>query len=139
MSIKWGIRQDNETVAKEIEKIHTQFASSIQYHDENSLSSVLTIVYLSAMQYYFMPIREMPTGRGFADYVFLPKPEYRGDMPALLVELKWNKKTETALQQIKDKKYVQTVSDYTGKILLVAIAYDKKSKEHDCIIEEFRK
>ena len=130
---------DNETVAKEIEKIHTQFASSIQYHDENSLSSVLTIAYLSAMQYYFMPIREMPTGRGFADYVFLPKPEYRGDMPALLVELKWNKKTETALQQIKDKKYVQTVSDYTGKILLVAIAYDKKSKEHDCIIEEFRK
>lgn len=46
---------------------------------------------------------------------------------------------ETALQQIKDKKYVQAVSDYTGKILLVAIAYDKKSKEHDCIIEEFRK
>ena len=91
------------------------------------------------MQYYFMPIREMPTGRGFADYVFLPKPEYRGDMPALLVELKWNNKAETALQQIKDKKYVQTVSDYTGKILLVAIAYDKKSKEHDCIIEEFCK
>ena len=130
---------DNETVAKEIEKIHTQFASSIQYNDENSLSSVLTIAYLSAMQYYFMPIREMPTGRGFADYVFLPKPEYRGDMPALLVELKWNNKAETALQQIKDKKYVQAVSDYTGKILLVAIAYDKKSKEHDCIIEEFRK
>ena len=37
---------DNETVAKEIEKIHTQFASSIQYNDENSLSSVLTIAYL---------------------------------------------------------------------------------------------
>ena len=99
----------------------------------------MTIAYLSAMQYYFMPIREMPTGRGFADYVFLPKPEYRGDMPALLVELKWNKKAETALQQIKDKKYVQAVSDYTGKILLVAIAYDKKNKEHDCIIEEFQK
>lgn len=60
-------------------------------------------------------------------------------MPALLVELKWNKKAETALQQIKDKKYVQAVSDYTGKILLVAIAYDKKNKEHDCIIEEFQK
>ena len=27
---------------------------------ENSLSSVLTIAYLSAMQYYFIPVREMP-------------------------------------------------------------------------------
>ena len=78
----------------------------------------------------------MPTGRGFADYVFLPKPEYSGEMPALLVELKWNKKVVTALQQIKDKQYVQAVSNYTGNILLVAIAYNKKSKEHECIIEE---
>ena len=111
-------------MAEKIEKIHTQFASTIQYNDENSLSSVLTIAYLSAMQYYFIPIREMPTGRGFADYVFLPKPEYAEEIPALLVELKWNKKATTALQQIKD-------------ILLVGISCDKKSKEHACIIEEY--
>lgn len=128
---------DCEAVAEGIEKIHTQFASTIQYNDENSLSSVLTIAYLSAMQYYFIPIREMPTGRGFADYVFLPKPEYANEIPALLVELKWNKKVITALQQIKEKKYVQAISNYTGNILLVGIAYDKKSKEHACIIEEW--
>lgn len=81
---------DTEAVAQGIETIHTQLTSTIQYNDENSLSSVLTIAYLSAMQYYFMPIREMPTERGFADYVFLPKPEYAEEMPALLVELKWN-------------------------------------------------
>ena len=104
---------------------------------ENSLSSVLTIAYLSAMQYYFIPVLEMPTGRGFADYVFLPKPEYAEEMPALLVELKWNKKATTALQQIKDKNYVQAVAGYIGNILLVGISYDKKSKEHECIIEEY--
>lgn len=124
-------------VAQGIERIHTQFASSIQYNDENSLSSVLTIGYLAAMQYYFMPIREMPTGRGFADYVFLPKPEYIEEIPALLVELKWNTKAETALKQIKEKRYVDGISGYTGKILLVGIAYDKKSKEHECVIEEY--
>ena len=124
-------------VAQEIERIHTQFASSIQYNDENSLSSVLTIGYLAAMQYYFMPIREMPTGRGFADYAFLPKPEYIEEIPALLVELKWNTKAETALKQIKEKRYVDGISGYTGKILLVGIAYDKKSKEHECVIEEY--
>lgn len=124
-------------VAQGIERIHTQFASSIQYNDENSLSSVLTIGYLAAMQYYFMPIREMPTGKGFADYVFLPKPEYIEEISALLVELKWNTKAETALKQIKEKSYVEGISGYTGKILLVGIAYDKKSKEHECVIEEY--
>lgn len=130
---------DGEAVAEGMEKIHTQFVSAIQYNNENSLSSVLTIAYLSAMQYYYMPIREMPTGKGFADYVFLPKPEYSGEMPALLVELKWNRKAETALKQIKDKKYVQTVSNYTGNILLVGISYDKKTREHRCLIEKYEK
>lgn len=128
---------DSETVAKGVEKIHSQFTSMIQYNDENSLSSVLAIAYLSAMQYYYMPIREMPTGRGFADHVFFPKAEYVGELPALLVELKWNKKAETAIQQIKEKKYVQAVLNYTGNILLVGISYDKKSKEHECIIEKY--
>lgn len=68
---------------------------------ENSLSSVLTIAYLSAMQYYFIPVREMPTGRGFADYVFLPKPEYAEEMPALLVELKWNKKQQQHCSRLR--------------------------------------
>ena len=84
---------DTETVADEIEKIHSSYTSVITYHDENSLSSVLTIAYLSSMKYYFKPIRELPTGRGFADFVYLPKPEFRRDYPALLVELKWNHST----------------------------------------------
>lgn len=128
---------DGDTVANVIEKIHSQFVSSIEYNDENSLSCVLAIAYLAAMQYYFMPIREMPTGRGFADIVFFPKTEYVEELPVLLVELKWNKKAETALQQIKDRKYVQSIENYTGNILMVGISYDKKSKEHECMIEKY--
>ena len=127
---------ESDQVAKQIEKIHTEYVSMIQYNDENSLSSVLTIGYLSAMKYYFKPIRELPSGRGFADFVFIPKPEYTGDYPALVVELKWNKDARTAIQQIKEKKYPDTVRQYTGKMLLVGINYDKKTKEHSCIIEK---
>ena len=47
---------DSETVSSQIEKIHNEYMSVIQYHNENSLSSVLAIAYLSAMQYYFKPI-----------------------------------------------------------------------------------
>ena len=130
---------DAEAVAESIERIHMEYVSYIQYNNENSLSSVLTIGYLSAMQYYFKPIREYPTGRGFADFVFIPKPEYTQDYPTLLVELKWNKKAETALEQIKNKKYPESVSQYAGEMLLVGINYDKKTKKHQCMIEKYSK
>lgn len=128
-----------EIVADSIEKIHSEYSSAIQYNNENSLSSVLTIAYLSTMQYYFKPVRELPTGRGFADFVYIPKPEYRTDYPALIVELKWNKNANTALKQIKEKKYPESICSYTGDILIVGINYDKKSKKHECVIERYRK
>lgn len=133
------LNMDNAAVAAQIEKIHHEYTSVIQYHNENSLSSVLTIAYLSAMQYYFKPIRELPTGRGFADFVFVPKPEYRNDYPALIVELKWNQNARTALQQIREKNYPASILDYTGEILLVGINYDRDSKQHQCQIEKYEK
>lgn len=130
---------DSDMVAEKIEKIHMEYASAIQYNNENSLSSVLTIAYLSAMRYYFKPVREMPAGRGFADFVLIPKPEYAKNYPALVVELKWNKTAETAMQQIKDKKYPESIGRFSGDILLVGINYDKKTKEHQCKIEVYQK
>ena len=133
------LAMDEKQVAAEIDKIHSEYSSAIRYNDENSLSSTITIAYLGAMQYYFKPVRELPTGRGFADFVFIPKPEYKSTYPALVVELKWNQDTTTALQQIKDKKYPESILDYTGEILLVGINYDKTSKEHQCRIEKYEK
>ena len=130
---------NEEAVAEEIEKIHMEYISDIKYNKENSLSSVLAIAYLSSMEYYFKPVRELPTGRGFADFVFLPKPEYISSYPALVVELKWNKSAKTALQQIKERKYPESIKQYTGDILLVGINYDKKTKKHQCLIESYEK
>ena len=130
---------DENAVAAGIEKVHEEYTSVIQYHNENSLSCVLTIAYLSTMQYYFKPIRELPTGRGFSDFVFLPKPEYRYDFPALVVELKWNKNAKTALDQIKRQHYPASIASYTGDILLVGVNYDKKTKVHECRIEKYLK
>ena len=130
------INKDVNTVAAKIEQIHMEYTSVIQYNDENSLSSVLAIAYLGTMNYYFKPVRELPPGRGFADFVYIPKPEYINDYPALVVELKWNQTAETAMQQIKEKKYPDSLRGYTGNLLLVAINYDKKTKKHQCLIEK---
>lgn len=91
------------------------------------------------MQYYFKPVRELPAGRGFADFVFIPKAEYIHDYPALVIELKWNKDANTAVQQIKEKKYPVSIEGYTVVIFLVGISYDKKTKEHRCVIEKYNK
>ena len=99
---------------------------------------MLSIAYLGALQYYFKPIREMPAGRGIADLLFIPKKEFL-DVPAMILELKWNQSAETALRQIKEKKYDSILDSYHKKVLLVGINYDKKSKSHDCIIEQLVK
>lgn len=126
---------DSNAVAELIERFHMDYTSALQYNNENSLSSVLSIAYLSAMQYYFKPVREMPAGRGFADLVFLPKKEYP-ELPALLMELKWNKSAEGAIRQVKERKYVKTLENYIGEILLIGINYSKKEKRHQCVIEK---
>lgn len=131
--------QNEEAVAAGMEKIHNEYASAIQYNQENSLSGVLTLGYLSTLQYYFKPVRELPAGRGFADFVYLPKPEYRDSYPALVVELKWNQSADTAIKQIEEKEYPSSIADYTGNILLVGISYDKKTKKHQCRIEQYQK
>ena len=131
---------NGNAVAKEIEKIHREYTSVIQYNNENSLSSVLSIAYLSSMQYYFKPIREFPAGRGFADFVFIPKPEFQNYYPALVVELKWDKSVRAALDQIRDGKYPEFCCMLCrGSFLLVGINYNEKTKEHECRIEKYEK
>ena len=71
--------------------------------------------------------------------VFVPKRNVT--KPAMIVELKWNQSADTAIKQIKEKKYVQSLDGYSGELLLVGISYDKKSedaKKHSCVIEKVR-
>lgn len=94
---------------------------------------MITLAYYSAAKDYTV-IRELPAGEGFADIVFLPRRV--SEKPALVVELKWNRSAEGAVRQIREKRYVEALREYRGNILLVGINYDKKTKTHQCRIEE---
>lgn len=100
-----------------------------------SLSCVITIAYYVARKDYTL-IRELPSGKGFADIVFVPRKH--SDKPALVVELKWDKAVRGAIAQIREKQYAGILSEYAGNILLVGINYDKKSKVHECVIERVK-
>lgn len=54
----------------------------------------------------------------------------------MIVELKWNKDAAGAINQIKEKKYLKCLDDYTGEVILTGINYDKKTKAHQCRIEK---
>ncbi len=130
------IEGDSEQAAKLIQSVHNDFVSSIEYNDENSLSCTIMIALISAFAYYHQPIREFPCGKGFADIVYLPLPNHP-NRPVIVVELKWDKSADAAISQIKQKQYPESLRGYAGDILLVGIDYDKKTKEHQCIIENF--
>ena len=130
---------DETKVAEIIEQAHDTYTSVLKYNDENSLSCVLTMAYFTAPGYYNI-VREMPAGKGFADFAFIPRSN-AGFRPAMIVELKYNQSAETAIKQIKEKKYHGALSGYSDKILLVGINYDmdgSDKKHHTCVIEEWR-
>ena len=129
-----------DRVADLVELAHDTYTSVLKYNDENSLSCVLTMAYFTAPGYYNI-IREMPASKGFADFVFIPRAN-AGKRPAMVVELKYNKSADTAIRQIKEKRYQGALSGYNDRILLVGINYDvegKDKKHHTCVIEEWNR
>lgn len=124
---------NNENVAQGIDKVHQEI-SIIQYNDENSLSCVINLAFYYARQYYNI-IREFPTGKGYVDIVMIPRKIYV-DKPAIIIELKWDKSTSVALNQIKEKNYPEVLKDYKENLLIVAINYNKVSKKHECSIKK---
>ena len=131
------VHGEEEAVARQIERIDAEEAS-LYYNNEQALRSVIKRAYFRYGDEYMM-FEELPSGAGYADIVYLPK---KGSMlPALVIELKWNKSAEGAIRQIHEKRYPKAVEGYGGEILLVGISYSKEApagrRQHHCRIERF--
>lgn len=75
-----------DAVAAYLHNIHNSEIPVLKYNDENSLSCVVTLAYLSARNKYRIE-REEKSGKGFADFIFYPR---RKDLPGIIIELKAN-------------------------------------------------
>ena len=127
------LRGDEESVARGVDAAHDENTSILSYNDENSLACVLSIAYYYASNDYII-LRELATGKGFADLVLIPRKNV--DSPAIVIELKYDKAVDTAIEQIKRKQYPAKVAQYTDNLLLVGITYERESKQHRCRIEK---
>ena len=130
------VHRNADAVAAQIEKIHGEEAP-LYYNNEQALRSVIKRAYFSYADEY-LKFEELPAGVGYADIVYLPKKD--SPLPALVIELKWNKSAAGAIEQIRDKHYPDAIKDYGGEILLVGVNYDKDApagkQKHTCVIEQ---
>lgn len=127
--------QKEDIVASYLHNIHNSEIPILKYNDENSLSCVVTLAYLSARN-KFKVEREEKSGKGYADFIFYPR---RKKLPGIIIELKADSTPEAAIHQIKDKEYCEKlIKENVECILLVGINYDTVKKEHQCKIEEMK-
>ena len=127
--------EDAEAVAAAVAAAHDARVGPDWYNDEQSLRFAVKLAYLTAIEKY-AEVEELPSGHGYADLVYLPKRYAR--IPALVVELKWDKPVDSALEQIRNRNYPKVLQDYGGPLLLVGITYDRRTKEHTASIERLR-
>ena len=125
-------KRDEKAVAEAVARAHTEACSIQRYNNEGSFQSALHLAYYYAKSCY-TTVNELPAGKGFADIAFIP---YKPDVPAIIIELKKDDTVDAAISQIRERKYPEALEKYRDNLLLVAITYDSKTKEHRARIEK---
>lgn len=124
-----------DAVAKALDLSHIHVTSNRSYNNEDALQSAIYLAFIWALNKYTV-VREMTSGKGFADVVYIP---VKAEDPAIIIELKRNGSAESALNQIREKQYFESLAQYSGDLLFVGINYDENNKTHACQIEKFVK
>ncbi len=127
------LARDEEAVAEGIRRAHDAACAPVHYNGKQAFRAVVKAALVAAVDEWLCVV-ELPSGHGYADVTYLPR---RGSgRPALLVELKWNEPVQTAVDQVLDGDYPQVLRDLGVPILVVAVTYDAKTKQHSCRIFE---
>ncbi|MBO6214120.1 MAG: AAA family ATPase [Lachnospiraceae bacterium] len=132
--LKAMIAGDEAKTADIFQRIHMEESSMKYYNNEQALRAIIKLAMFTYRDHY-IKMEELDTGLGYADIVYLPK-KYE-NVPALVIELKYNDSAEGAIEQIRQRNYPDVIKDYGAEIVLVGVSYDKNdlTKKHSCVIE----
>ncbi|MDE7311950.1 MAG: ATP-binding protein [Eubacterium sp.] len=136
--LKATLAGNTDLMADILKYAHNTESPIFSYNSEIELSAVVNLVYLSARDKYRVE-REDKAGKGYVDFIFYPEQKTED---AFILELKTDSTPKEAVRQIKEKNYALRFqgklgekAKYTGRILAVGISYDRKTKEHSCMVE----
>lgn len=121
-----------DRVAALLESVHDDMHEFKEYNNEHTLKCVIHLAYYAAQDAYRLRFEEN-AGKGVADCLMYPK---RKGIPGIILELKYNRSAEEAVEQIRRKEYAREMTGAADNVLLAGINYDKGSKRHQCVIEE---
>ena len=133
--LKATLEMDKEAVAQGLESVHDDMQEFKEYNSEHTLKCVIHLAYYAALDLYRLSF-EPAAGKGIADCIMTPR---RADLPGIILELKYNSSTEAALDQIHERNYIAAFPPSIRRVILVGINYNKKSKKHECGMEEVRR
>ena len=120
-----------EFINKTLDQNHKDLAGPFNKNKEDILGIIVEISYYNAKQFYNIK-KEDTSILGRSDLSFIP---YDNNHIPFIVELKINSSAEEAIEQIKQKKYFNSLGDYHGKVLLLGISYDDNTLKHSSSIE----
>ena len=124
--------KEADVVASFLEDIHDDLQEFKEYNNEHTLKCVIHLAYYAAQEDYYLQFEEN-AGKGIADCLMFPR---KKGIPGIILELKYNKSPQEAIKQIKQKNYIKKIQQSAKQILLVGINYSKRTKKHQCLIEE---
>ncbi len=134
--------EDAEAMDQIIESANNQEIPLLKTNKETDLVALINVIYIAARSRYFVR-PEQPAGKGVADVAFIPKKPKDKDCRPFVVELRTADSAAQAIEQICNKNYTAIFEDaltgdahYAQPPLAVGIAWDPKTKAHECIVEE---
>ena len=121
-----------DKIARAFDDYHFEASSLLEFNDENSMRCAIVLAYYAAKPFYKI-FHELPTGKGFADMVFIPL--HNSSRPAIVVELKYDKTADSAIDQIHRKEYPASLKGFSKRIILCGINYNKSTSKHEVEME----
>ena len=122
---------DLDFINKTLDNNHKELASIYTKNKEDVLGVIVRISYYYAKNFYYIRNEDTCT-TGRADITFTPRDNTHIPM---IIELKADKPVDEAINQIKDKDYLDVFKGYKGKVLLLGITYDSSTLKHESKIE----
>ena len=126
------INLKKDKIARAFDDYHFEASSLLEFNDENSMRCAIVLAYYAAKPFYKI-FHELPSGKGFADMVFIPLPN--SQRPAIVVELKYDKSADSAIDQIHRKNYPASLKGFSKRIILVGVNYNKAESKHEVKLE----
>ena len=130
--VKYTREKNVEEILNGVAKAHTLIGTAKDFTEEITLQKTLYMAYYIGGVEKYRILQEATISSGYADLILIPRNE---SLNVIVIELKVNHSTNTAIDQIKKNKYGQDLGD--NNLLLVGINYSTKTKEYTCEIEEY--